>query len=176
MTTNSRDLYQAFGKLMQNRYFMMAVVHQHDFMGHGGPSGSRGQMRLLQLLMDSPAGLTNAEIAEILDIRPSSVSATINRLEEAGLVERIPSETDKRAVIVRLSEKGRQMTDSRDQGIDMLTDKLFGCLTADEQAELQRLLDKLSDNAADIDWQEMRKMGHQSGWPNHHGGFGGRWF
>jgi len=174
MSDQSRGLFNSFGKLMQNRVFLMAVAHQQDMAGqHGG--GGRGQMRLLQLLADSPAGLTNAEIAEILDIRPSSVSATINRLEEVGLVERVPSETDKRAVIVRLSEKGQQMATHRDQGIDKLSDNLFGCLSADEQLDLQKLLDKLAQHAPELDLHDFMGHPHDHDWPQRPG-WGRRWF
>jgi len=173
MSDQSRGLFNSFGKLMQNRVFLMAVAHQQDMAGQHG--GGRGQMRLLQLLADSPAGLTNAEIAEILDIRPSSVSATINRLEEVGLVERVPSETDKRAVIVRLSEKGQQMATHRDQGIDKLSDNLFGCLSADEQLELQKLLDKLTQHAPELDLHDFMGHPHDHDWPQRPG-WGRRWF
>lgn len=177
MTTDNRELFDSFGKLMQNRAFLMAVMHQRNFGGPGPERNGRGQVRLLQLLVDSPAGLTNAEIAEILDIRPSSVSATLSRLEDAGLIVREPSPSDKRAVIVRLSEKGRQMASHRNQGVTDLADQLFGCLTEDERAELQRLLDKLSDNAADLDVQDLMHFGHgrdfphQPGWGPHRGWF-----
>ncbi|WP_318765277.1 MarR family winged helix-turn-helix transcriptional regulator [Lactiplantibacillus carotarum] len=177
MTANSRDLFESFGKLMQNRAFLMAVMHSQNFGGPGAERNGRGQMRLLQLLVDSPAGLTNAEIAEILDIRPSSVSATLSRLEDAGLIVREASSQDKRVVIVRLSDKGVKMAGHRDQGVSDLADQLFGCLSDDEQAELQRLLAKLSDNAADLDVQDLMHFGHEHGWPQRPGwGHGRGWF
>lgn len=177
MTTNNRELFNSFGKLMQNRAFLMAVAHQHHFDGRGPERNGRGQVRLLQLLVDSPAGLTNAEIAEILDIRPSSVSATLSRLEEAGLIVREPSSRDKRVVIVRLSEKGQKMASHRDQGVADLADQLFGNLSDDEQAELQRLLDKVSVNAADLDVQDLMHFGHGHDWSQHPGwGRGRGWF
>jgi len=57
MTDLNHDLFDSFGKLMQNRAFMMAVMHQRDLGDmHGGMmGGGRGQMRLLQLLSQSPA-------------------------------------------------------------------------------------------------------------------------
>ncbi|BDZ31915.1 MarR family transcriptional regulator [Lactiplantibacillus sp. WILCCON 0030] len=176
MSDQSRELFNSFGKLMQNRVFLMAVAHQHDMAGMGGHHGTgRGQLRLLQLLAESPAGLTNAEIAEILDIRPSSVSATINRLEEVGLVERVPSKTDKRVVIVRLSEKGQKMADHRDQGVDDLSDQLFGCLSADEQVMLQKLLDKLAQHAPELDLHDFMTNQRDHDWPQRPG-WGRRWF
>lgn len=177
MTTSSRDLFKSFGQLMHNRAFMMAVIQHSGMMGPGPEGHGRGQIRLLKLLVDSPAGLTNAEIAEILDIRPSSVSATLSRLEEAGLIVREPSTTDKRAVIVRLSDKGLKMVEHRSQGVSDMADQLFGCLSDDEQAELQRLLDKLSQHAGDLDPQDVMHFGHDHDWPQRpNWGRGRNWF
>ncbi|WP_143461352.1 MarR family winged helix-turn-helix transcriptional regulator [Levilactobacillus enshiensis] len=174
MSDESRDLLQSFGKLLQNREFLMVIGHQAGMGGHGGPNGNggRGQMRLLQLLHHARNGMTNADIAEILDIRPSSVSATISRLEDMGLVERVPSEADKRAVIVKLSDQGQKMFAQYDQRVDGLSEKLFGGLDENEQADLQRLLTKLSHQVSDLDWGDLNHRGND--WPHH--GFGPRWF
>jgi DNA-binding MarR family transcriptional regulator len=171
MTDSSRDLLKSFGKLLQNRAFLMAVGHQAGMGGHGGPhGGNRGQGKLLKVLAQSPNGLTNAEIAELLDIRPSSVSATISRLVDAGFVERIPSPTDKRAVIVQLSERGKELFAQYDEHVDTTADELFGGLTPDEQAQLEQLLTKLTHQVADLDWGDF--MGHRpTDWP--HRGMGG---
>lgn len=168
MTDSSRDLLKSFGKLLQNRAFLMAVGRQVGMGGHGegGPgNGRRGQGRLLKVLAQSPNGLTNAEIAEILDIRPSSVSATISRLVDAGFVERMPSPTDKRSVIVRLSAKGRELFAQYDERVESTADDLFGGLTPDEQQQLDQLLTKLTHQLRDLDWGDY--MGHMQGWPHH---------
>lgn len=170
MTESSRDLLKNFGKLLQNRAFLMAVSHQPGMGEHGGPGGGRGQMRLLQLLSQSTTGLTNAEIAEILDIRPSSVSATISRLVDMGLAERLPNPTDKRAVIVKLSDRGKEMFDQYDERVDDWSDKLFGDLSAEEQAQLEHLLTKLNHHVDDVNWHDMMPDNRQ--WPHH--GMGGR--
>lgn len=174
MTEKSRDLMKIFGKLLQNRALMMTVGHQPGLGGHGGPGG-RGQMGLLQVLSQSTNGLTNAEIAEILDIRPSSVSALITKLVDAGLVERVPSETDKRAVIVKLSAQGREMFEQYDERMDDWSTKLFAGLTDAEQTQLADLLTKLNHHVDDLDWHEMMGHGHphfgmrgrgpMGGWP-----------
>ncbi|AVK61191.1 MarR family transcriptional regulator [Lactobacillus sp. CBA3605] len=177
MADMSHELFESFGKLMQNRLFFMAVMHQRNFGSHGTGhhGGGRGQMRLLQVLAQSPAGLTNAEIAEVLDIRPSSVSATIKRLETAELVERVPSDTDKRVVIVRLSERGQRLFDQQATQFDDLADQLFGDLTASEQAELQRLLTKLNYRAEDVKLTDFMPRGRGE-WPQQPGGRDRHWF
>jgi len=169
MSEQSRELMKSFGKLLQNRAFLMSVGHQPGMGGHGGPGGRRGQMRLLHLLAQAKNGLTNADIAEMLDIRPSSVSAGISKLADAGLVERVPSENDKRTVIVKLTAQGRQLFDQYDERADDWSAKLFGGLSDDEQAQLNELLTKLAHQVSDLDMDEF--MPNHHGWP--HGGVNG---
>ncbi|WP_421017164.1 MarR family winged helix-turn-helix transcriptional regulator [Furfurilactobacillus cerevisiae] len=173
MADESRDLLNHFGALMQNRLFMMAVLHQRDIASRRELSEGRGQLRLLQLLYQTPAGLTNAEIAQLLDIRPSSVSAMVNRLEAVNMVERVPSEADKRTVIIKLTQAGMDKFSQQDNQVDEMAAQVFGSLTAEEQTELNRLLDKLNKGTADLDWHDF--MGGEQGWPHHHG-FSQRWF
>lgn len=171
MTKTSCDLFNSFGKLFQNRGFFLAVSHHGDNMGQKSPRGGRGPMRLLQLFKQSPDGLTNAEIAQILDIRPSSVSAMISRLEDAEILERVPSETDKRAVIIRLTDRGQEMLAHQNQRVEEIADQMFNGLTETEQIELTRLLQKLNQSTSDLDWSAF--MGHGHGIGKMMGGMGG---
>lgn len=177
MTDHNRDLFNSFGQLFQNRAFMMAMAQQFHFGDRGNERGGRGQMGILRVLADAPAGLTNAEIAEILDIRPSSVSATLSRLEDAELITREPSPRDKRVVIIKLSTRGQEMAAHRVQGTNDLADQLFGNLTDEECEQLQHLLAKLRANADGIDIRKLMHFGQQHGFGPHPGwGRGPRWF
>jgi DNA-binding MarR family transcriptional regulator len=50
-------------------------------------------------------------LAEHLHIAAAHVTAELNKLERAGLVEKRPSEMDKRAVDLRLTDKGHALLD-----------------------------------------------------------------
>jgi MarR family transcriptional regulator, lower aerobic nicotinate degradation pathway regulator len=63
------------------------------------------QTRLLGVLRDRRP--TMNELARLLDLDKSSVTGLIDRAERRGLVERVPSATDRRAVLVRLTDQGR---------------------------------------------------------------------
>ena len=54
-------------------------------------------------------GLSSRDLGEALDIRPSSVTELVNRLQEAGLVTRKEDEADKRVSRISLTEKGRRV-------------------------------------------------------------------
>jgi MarR family transcriptional regulator, lower aerobic nicotinate degradation pathway regulator len=63
------------------------------------------QTRLLGVLRDRRP--TMNELARLLDLDKSSVTGLIDRAERRGLVERVPSTADRRAVLVRLTGRGR---------------------------------------------------------------------
>src|SRR5436309_8322702 len=66
------------------------------------------QATLLWLIRRSP-GLSLAELAAEEDISPPALSGHVDRLESAGLVERVRSEEDRRRVGLRLTEEGSQL-------------------------------------------------------------------
>ncbi|MFL6739613.1 MAG: MarR family winged helix-turn-helix transcriptional regulator [Sphingomicrobium sp.] len=79
------------------------------------------QWRVLAWLGHSP-GLKQVELAERLDVEPITAGRIIDRLEEAGLVERQPDPVDRRAwrlmltakagpIIARLTELAEEMSD-----------------------------------------------------------------
>jgi MarR family transcriptional regulator, lower aerobic nicotinate degradation pathway regulator len=65
------------------------------------------QARLLGVLRDRRP--TMNELARLLGLDKSSVSGLVDRAERRGLVSRIPSAADKRAVLVELTEPGRSL-------------------------------------------------------------------
>ncbi|MFD3533695.1 MarR family winged helix-turn-helix transcriptional regulator [Streptomyces sp. NPDC058664] len=67
-----------------------------------------GQELLLMQLFDKE-GRTQSELLEAVGLDHSTVSKSLRRMQEAGLLTREPAEHDRRAVIVRLTDKGRSM-------------------------------------------------------------------
>jgi MarR family transcriptional regulator, lower aerobic nicotinate degradation pathway regulator len=65
------------------------------------------QLRLLGVLRDRRP--TMNELARLLGLDKSSVTGLIDRAERRGLVMRVPSATDRRAVLVSLTAHGRSL-------------------------------------------------------------------
>ena len=107
---------------------------------HAGPLAdtTRGRGRVLAALkMQSP--IPTRELAYLLDIRQQSLNELLKKLQADGLVERTPSETDGRVMMVALTEAGREVEVGREDAdyLDALTDE--------EASALVGLLDKLID-------------------------------
>jgi MarR family transcriptional regulator, lower aerobic nicotinate degradation pathway regulator len=65
------------------------------------------QARLLGVLRDRTPPMN--ELARLLGLDKSSISGLVDRAERRGLVIRIPSAEDKRAVLVGLTDQGRSL-------------------------------------------------------------------
>ena len=67
----------------------------------------RGQGRVLSLL-NLQGEMPQRQMGYILNIRPQSLGEVLIKLEKAGYVERHPSPTDRRALIVSITEAGKK--------------------------------------------------------------------
>jgi len=69
---------------------------------------TRAQWKVLFRLGRYP-GLRQVELAEMLDVEPITLSRIVDRLEEAGLVERTADPTDRRAWRLQVTEKAKPL-------------------------------------------------------------------
>jgi DNA-binding MarR family transcriptional regulator len=91
--------------------------------------------------------LTPGELAEHEKVQPPSMTRVIARLEEKGLMSRSPHPTDRRQVVLTLTEAGdRLLKDERRRKEAWLAQRL-GELTPEEQSILRQaapILERLS--------------------------------
>jgi MarR family transcriptional regulator, organic hydroperoxide resistance regulator len=67
-----------------------------------------GQELLLMHLLDRD-GQTQSELLESVGLDHSTVSKSLRRMQDAGLLIREPAEHDRRVMVVHLTDKGRAM-------------------------------------------------------------------
>ncbi|WP_428155977.1 MarR family winged helix-turn-helix transcriptional regulator [Brevundimonas sp.] len=88
-------------------------------------------------------GLTPTALFEAAMMSSGGMTARIDRLEKSGLVERRPHPSDRRATLVRLTDKGFDLIDSiMPSHQDTAREALAG-LSPDEQKTLNALLARL---------------------------------
>jgi DNA-binding MarR family transcriptional regulator len=104
---------------------------------------SAPQYNVLRILRgNSGDGVPCQEIGGQMVTRMPDVTRLVDRLEEAGLVERCRSLEDRRVVRVKITRKGLDLLARLDQPVLDLHRRLLGHLTRDELTELNRLLVK----------------------------------
>ena len=82
------------------------------------------------------AGLTQTEIADMVDIDKTTMVVTMDALESAGYAERHPSPTDRRARVVVVTESGRAIVAKADDVFTDVVGSVLDSLPADERAGL----------------------------------------
>lgn len=81
---------------------------------------------------------TVSEVAEDLSVSLSAVTASVDRLCRAGMVERRRSEEDRRVVWLELTEQGQNVVDVCHKGRMRVLQRYLGCL---EEKELLHMID-----------------------------------
>jgi DNA-binding MarR family transcriptional regulator len=99
---------------------------------------------VLLLAADSPDGISQRELADMLGLDPSQVVLLVDELAAAGLVERRPSAADRRAKLVVATEAGRAARARAGQDVDASLARQLAELTPGEQQLLRELLTRLA--------------------------------
>ena len=89
---------------------------------------------------------TQREIAAQAALDKTTMVVTVDQLERAGLAERRPSPTDRRARIVVLTPKGRDVLGRAEAVVSGIYGDVLGSLPGDERAGLVAGLRRLVDD------------------------------
>ncbi|QMU66893.1 MarR family winged helix-turn-helix transcriptional regulator [Streptacidiphilus sp. P02-A3a] len=104
------------------------------------------QVRLLGILRDRRPGML--ELARYLGLDKSSTTGLVSRAEKRGLVQRLPSPHDGRAVLVGLTPLGRRLAEQGTAEAERQITALTAVLTPDEQHRIRALTGRLLRAAA----------------------------
>jgi DNA-binding MarR family transcriptional regulator len=127
MARSRQDLVEALGLAVQR--YQRSTQAFDDTVGRRlrlGPS----DVRCLDWLADGPK--TAGQLSKATGLRPAATTALIDRLVAKGLVERVRNATDRRQVLVQMTEQGQAQTW-----------ELYGPLAMEGQQLLARL--RISD-------------------------------
>lgn len=86
---------------------------------------------------------TQIQLAELGDMDKTTMVVTVDALEKAGLAERRPSSTDRRARIIAITEKGAEVAKQSQAIVDSVHRTALDALPKDEAEVLLRALNRL---------------------------------
>jgi DNA-binding MarR family transcriptional regulator len=102
---------------------------------------SMGHLHAMSVL-ERHGEMTMSGLAETLDMSLSNATGLVDRMEERGLIERYRVPGDRRVVMVRITERGRETLAEADLLRD---DMLHSILATLESAQLERLACAIED-------------------------------
>lgn len=103
---------------------------------------SDAHLLLLRRLQEDN-GMRMTQIAQLLSIKAPAVSAMIDHLEEVGIVERTPDPDDRRALLIRLTPKGRLTASEVESKRSNLMERHLKALNERDLQDLSRITQKL---------------------------------
>ena len=103
------------------------------------------QWRVLINLHRAP-GLNQGQIAERLEVEPITTCRMIDRLEQAGLVERRRDPADRRAWQIHLTNAAKPLLDDLGTVAEALTERGLRGFSDAETAQLRHMLERLRNN------------------------------
>ena len=112
---------------------------------------NRAEFDVLATLRRSgaPYRLSAGELAASMLLSPAATTNRVDRLQAAGLVERLPDPADRRAVVVGLTRRGRSLAERAVRAHAANERRLLSGLSDDEERALARLLARLSRSVAE---------------------------
>jgi len=114
-----------------------ALAMRRDFDRRASALGvTRAQWRVL-VRVSGTNGIRQVDLAEALDVEPITLCRMIDRLEEAGFVERRRDEIDRRAWNIYLTDKAKPVLDEvHSLAHQFHEDALFGISREDQRHAL----------------------------------------
>jgi DNA-binding MarR family transcriptional regulator len=140
------------GELTEDLGFLLARVSGDVVRATNAALAEEGlrvrQYAVLLLACDSRRGASQRAMARILGLDPSQVVALVDELAQAGLVERQPAPTDRRANLVTATEAGHRKRERASVRAADAVRGALGPLSAAEQAALRGLLSRVAGVAS----------------------------
>lgn len=101
------------------------------------------QLRVLQIV-EERGSVTPKALATQMGIRQASVTTLVDKLVTRGMVERVPSITDRRQTNVTVTDAGRAMVESAPDALQQRYVQAFESLKDWEQAQLIASLERVA--------------------------------
>ena len=106
-------------------------------------NGAQG--RILYVLWQGD-GLTISQLSAQTSLANTTLTSMLDRKEQSGLIVRNPSPTDRRALLIRLTDKARALREDYDRISQRMNDLYYLGFTEDEVRQLESYLQRILNN------------------------------
>jgi MarR family transcriptional regulator, organic hydroperoxide resistance regulator len=135
------DALEALGLSFKRATAAARRLRGRDTQRPGALSHAQYQV-LFELLRGGE--LTAGGLAAVTEVSPASMTQMLDRLADAGLVERVRSDTDRRVVAARLTAAGQAVCEQRRAEIEPLWREVLSGFTREDLHTAAGVLDRLT--------------------------------
>ncbi|MFA6689807.1 MAG: MarR family winged helix-turn-helix transcriptional regulator [Sphaerochaetaceae bacterium] len=132
------------------REMLLQVEHTRKrllqpFFSELGFALGQGQPRILVLLSERD-GITQRELSDATGIETTTLSRTLDRMEEAGFVVREPHPDSRRACLVKITELGSRQAEKVRKGFAVVDGLIWEDFSNQEMADFLSSLKRIKAN------------------------------
>jgi DNA-binding MarR family transcriptional regulator len=91
-------------------------------------------------------GMSSAELSRHTNVTPQAMNTVLRKLEDIGAVERPATVSSGRALPATLTASGRALLKRAEAAVRVADARILGKLTAAQQREFKRMLDRLGSD------------------------------
>ena len=138
MKTKNDELVSALGRtyLLMHRRLNRAMEEQ---------GASLARTKLLLCVERGAGAMRAADIAELLDLAPRTVTESLDSMERDGLIQRVQDPHDRRVKRLRITSAGSSAIAATEPLRHRLIDGVLEVLSGDERDQLTVLLRRIVD-------------------------------
>ena len=114
----------------------------------------RNQQHILLYLSKSETPPSQKELAAVFEVTPAAIAMSLKKMEQKGLIERVPSPDDTRVNLITVSDKGKAIMESSRRFFEQTDLAMIEGLTREEFEVISGALDKFIDNLLRIGAQD----------------------
>jgi len=104
---------------------------------------------LMQMHHKGPCGMS--EVSERFEITPAAASQLVDKLVQGGLIQRVEDPNDRRAKLLSLTDKGKELVLNGMQERYRWVDELGSKLSAEERAQVSEALNIMTRVAQELE-------------------------
>lgn len=146
MTTGARSSDMALQSLLGYRLRRAWVGIRRDLSETLNPFELQMLSYTALVLIDANPGLSQAQLAGLMDVERPNLVAIIDKLAKRGLVHRRRDTQDRRAYALELSTEGQSLCRVATDAVRRHEERLFGSLSSAERRAIEAALAHIAEN------------------------------
>ena len=132
------------GELSERVMRVAHLIRRSSMAGLAPLNLTPAQSRALRTISRTGSPIRMGELAGALGVVPRSATDLVEALQQAGLVERAVDPTNRRSVLVELTQQGRDIQRAMAEARAATAAQLFGTLEPADRAVLADLLGRIT--------------------------------
>lgn len=129
--------------IIRNTWLQIAKMYNEEAAKYGSTMVTGFAL----LSIDPKTGTPSTQLGPKMGIQSTSLSRTIKKLEDSGLITKVPNNKDKRSVLICLTENGKVMRNLSKQIVLNFNDKINDSISEEDLETYLRVSESIKSIA-----------------------------